>query len=77
MKNITLSADERLISAAREQAKKRHTTLNAEFRNWLAQYTGQPGDGEVRTRQYRDLMRELDGVSTNGAVFSRDERNAR
>jgi hypothetical protein len=35
MKNITLSADERLIARAREEARARKTTLNALFREWL------------------------------------------
>jgi len=36
MKNITLSADEALIEAARAQAKAENTTLNEQFRLWLA-----------------------------------------
>ena len=35
MRNITLSADEKLIEAAREKARARYTTLNEEFRRWL------------------------------------------
>ncbi len=35
MKNITLSADERLIEAARAVAQRKQTTLNAAFRSWL------------------------------------------
>ena len=38
MKNITLSAPEPLIEAARQRAQEEHTTLNAEFRTWLASY---------------------------------------
>ena len=38
MKNITLSADEGLIEAARERARAEHTTLNEQFRLWLADY---------------------------------------
>ena len=36
MKNITLSADERLIETARERARAEHSTLNDQFRLWLA-----------------------------------------
>ncbi len=39
MKNITFSADERLIEAAREQAAADNTTLNEQFRQWLMQLT--------------------------------------
>ena len=38
MKNITLSADEKLIEAARECARTEHTTLNEQFRRWLEDY---------------------------------------
>ena len=40
MKNITLSADESLIDAARRRAASEQTTLNAQFRIWLADYVG-------------------------------------
>ena len=39
-RNITLSADENLIEAARRRAAAQHTTLNAQFRLWLADYVG-------------------------------------
>ena len=38
MKNITLSADESVIEAARAQARAENTTLNEQFRVWLAGY---------------------------------------
>jgi hypothetical protein len=38
MKNITMSADENLIESARERARSEHTTLNEQFRRWLAEY---------------------------------------
>ena len=38
MKNITLSADENLIEAARQRAVSEHTTLNEQFRLWLNNY---------------------------------------
>jgi predicted nucleic acid-binding protein len=37
MKNITLSADESLIEAARERARADQTTLNKAFRVWLTE----------------------------------------
>ena len=39
MKNITLSADENLIEAARARAREERTTLNDLFRRWLTDYT--------------------------------------
>ena len=77
MKNITLSAEEDLIESAREQARKRRTTLNAEFRRWLEQYAGGADDGSARVASFRSLMEDLSDVSTGGATFSRDELNAR
>lgn len=73
MKNITLSADERLIDAARERALSEHTTLNEQFRNWLAGY--------ARTRQqlqqYDAVMGQLRGQLQVGKKLSRDEMNER
>ena len=75
MRNITLSADERLIEAAREEARRRRTTLNAEFRVWLEQYARHQ-QGERRVRDYRRFMEATMEVSA-GRRFSRDEMNAR
>ena len=74
MKNITLSADEKLIEAARERARAEHTTLNKLFRRWLADY--------ARHAQQADeamaVIRELRGqVRTGGRKFTRDEMNER
>lgn len=57
MKNITLSADDALIEAARRRAGSERTTLNEQFRRWPADYVG-------RERQAADavrVMRELQG----------------
>ena len=75
MRNITLSADEKLIDAAREEARRRRTTLNAEFRVWLGQYAPDQ-QGERRVRDYRRFMDATTEVAA-GRRFSRDEMNAR
>ena len=75
MRNITLSADQRLIEAAREEARRRKTTLNAEFRAWLEQYARHQ-QGERRIKDYRRFMEATTEVSA-GRRFSRDEMNAR
>lgn len=77
MKNITLSADERLIEAARQRARCGNTTLNAEFRRWLERYAQQDGQREQRVQAYRRLMEALSAVSTDGERFTRDEMNER
>lgn len=73
MKNITLSADERVIEEARAVARQRRTTLNAAFREWLHDYTGRKRAGG----EYRELFRRLDYVRLGKARFGRDEMNER
>ncbi len=74
MKNITLSADDKLIEAARERARAEQTTLNEQFRRWLADYVRQ----EQQTESAMALIEELRGqVRTGGRKFARDEMNER
>ncbi len=74
MKNITLSADESLIEAARERARAEHTTLNEQFRLWLANYARR----EQQAEEAMAVVRELRGkVRTSGRTFTRDEMNER
>jgi hypothetical protein len=72
LRNITLSAEEVLIERARQRAEARKTTLNAEFRRWLAQYAEYPQTAE-------DLEAIMDGLSyaQAGKGFTRDELNER
>ncbi len=77
MKNVTLSADERLIEAARQKARSRKTTLNAEFRRWLERYAQDDGHGADSVRAYRRLMKRMSEISTRGKRFTRDELNER
>jgi hypothetical protein len=74
VKNITLSADERLIEAARERARAERTTLNEEFRKWLEDYVG-------REQRFARAMAAIEAIqkyaSTGGRKFTRDEMNER
>ena len=72
MKNITLSADGSLIEQARIVAKHQRKTLNAAFREWLAEFTRQTGSAE----EYDSLMKRLKHVKT-GRRFTRNEMNER
>jgi hypothetical protein len=72
VKNVTLSADEDLIEQARLAAKARHTTLNAAFREWLAQFSEQQG----HTQEFDALMDRLKYVKVD-RKFTRDEMNER
>lgn len=74
MKNITLSADERLIEAARERARAEHTTLNEMFRRWLADYAQREEQAERAMAVIRDIQRY---ASSGGRKFTRDEMNER
>ena len=73
MKNITLSADEKLIEAARERARTENTTLNEQFRRWLEEYTQQ----QERMRRYDEVIASLKGKVRVGRKFTRDEMNER
>jgi len=72
LRNITLSADEVLIERARQRAEAQKTTLNAEFRRWLAQYSEYPLTAA-------DLAVIMDQLSYAQAekTFTRDELNER
>jgi hypothetical protein len=72
MKKIILSADENLIERARLVARSQHKTLNGAFRDWLEQYTAQPGSGSAVDA----LMRRLRHVRSASA-FARNEMNER
>lgn len=71
MRNVTLSADERLLELARTKAVREHTTLNARFRQWLAQYVG-----AGPATNYRRVMKSLSHVRS-GRKFSRDDLHVR
>lgn len=74
MRNITLSADDKLIEAARARARAEQTTLNEQFRRWLADYVQQ----EQTTESAIALIEELRGqVRTGGRKFTRNEMNER
>lgn len=73
MKNITLSADGELIDAARERARLEHTTLNDQFRRWLADYA----QSEQRLQRYDAVMDQLRGKMRVGRKLTRDEMNER
>ncbi len=74
MKNITLSADDKLIEAARERARTEQTTLNEQFRRWLADYVRQEQQTESAMALIEELRRQ---ARTGGHKFTRDEMNER
>ena len=72
LKRITLSAEETLIEKARQKALAENSTLNAEFRRWLVQYT----QSTQRKSDFAALMAQV-GYAQPGRVFRRDELNER
>jgi hypothetical protein len=73
MKNITLSADEALIEAARARARAEQTTLNEQFRRWLAAYAQTRGGMD----RYEAVMQGLRGKLKVGRKLSRESINER
>jgi hypothetical protein len=72
MKNVTLSAEDRVLQRARELARRRSTTLNQMFRAWLAELTAE----RARKDRFEELMRRL-AHARSGGRFTREEMNAR
>ena len=73
VKNITLSAEESLIEAARERARAERTTLNEQFRRWLADYA----HARERMQRYDEVMEKLRGKLKVGRKLTREEMNER
>ena len=73
MKNITLCADERLIDAARERARAENSTLDEQFRLWLADYA----QVDKRLRRYDEVMGHLRGKLLAGGKITRNQMNDR
>jgi len=72
LKNITLSADEKLIEDARKKAKLNNTTLNDLFRHWIAGYSR-----EKNLTDKLDVFLSKTEYVASGRSFSRDELNER
>ena len=73
MKRVTLSANASMTEAARRRAATERTTLNAQFRLWLADYVGR----EHQAARAAAVLRELRGKLRVGRKFTRDEMNER
>ena len=72
MKNITFTADEKLIEKARLKANLESTTLNNRFRDWLEKYVAESN----KVEEFHKLMGKIDYVVVGGD-FSRDVMNER
>jgi len=74
LRNITLSADDQLIDLARKKATAEQSTLNVEFRKWLAAYATAQDDAAVV--RLRNVLQQLGSVDA-GRTYTRDELNQR
>jgi hypothetical protein len=70
--NVTFSAEKALIERARRRAEAQHSTLNAEFRRWLAQYSEVPQSADELA-----VLMETFSYAQAGQAFTRDELNER
>ena len=61
IKNITLSAEESIISHARKKAMKDNTTLNSLFREWMFNYLNR----STAVENYEMLINSLQSVSSD------------
>jgi hypothetical protein len=73
MKNITLSADDKLIAAARARAQAEQTTLNEQFRRWLTEYVSR----DQQAQDALSVIQELRGQLRVGHKLTREEMNER
>lgn len=72
LKNITLSADQRMLTLARERAQAQNRSLNDAFREWLELFARDKSE----LVEYKKLMKQLSHIKLKGAI-SRDEMNER
>ena len=68
MKNITFSAEETDIEQARSLARLRGTTLNEEFRAWLASYASADSSALKKT-QTLDLIEQLTAKQSGASAI--------
>ncbi len=73
MKNITFSANEETIELAREEARKRKTSLNILFREWLEDLAAREDRRDNIKRIFEDLAAHVSHVPK----LSRDQMNER
>lgn len=77
MKNITFSAKDELIEAARAQAKKENKSLNDLFREWLDDYVEQE-EAEQRKQRADAFLESVRRFSfKSDRKYTREEMNER
>lgn len=72
MTNLTLSIDDDLLKKARIRAIQRGTSVNAEIRRFLEQYTGTEGARQDSVQRVLEWSRSAQSRSA-GRRWNRDE----
>jgi hypothetical protein len=73
VRNITFAADEALIVAAREQAAAEGSSLNEQFKLWLAQYAAR----RRAARAMEVVQRLSERIDFGAERLTRERRNER
>lgn len=74
MKKITLTADEALLKRAQAKARADKTTLTAEFRRWLEDYTAVPETVEQEGMAQQSAASKTNKYESNKSAKSRLEK---
>ena len=77
LKNITFSAEEQIIEAARARARAEKTTLNEKVRSWLENYARDQAESDSVLDRHLQTMARLKGKVVIGRKLTRDELNER
>lgn len=72
LRNVTFSAEERLLAAARRKASREQRSLNEVFREWLRHYV----ERDDAADRFDRIMNRLRYVRS-GKKFTRAEMNER
>ena len=73
MSNVTISAEDELVEAARARARSENTTLEDQIRVWLEQYARQRPDVERALK----VIHRMQKYVAAGGPYTRDELNER
>jgi hypothetical protein len=77
LKNITFSAEEQIIEAARARARAEKTTLNEKVRSWLENYARDQAESDSVLDRHLQTIARLKGKVVIGRKLTRDELNER
>lgn len=77
LRRVTLTAESQLIATARKKAAESGTTINAEFRKWLATFVATKPSKKVHLGRLEALFEATSGAAIGRHRVSRQEMNER